>query len=623
MSRALLVLLALSLGACRDDDRYEGAFDLPTAAAVLQPELAGPFEEPVGFVANGIGGQITPLALKQGRMLTDDRVAAFQRTNPLPTGAARLLSGIAVYAPADDQIDLFVGDRTYSQLLRVPYVDGLDDDGFPVEVEPTLGEVRFVDADGSGDSPSLVNVEIKPGYTSTEDWTVTWDGRRWNVEGSRSGRAEAGVRSGERFIGRKRNIALTPKGSASAGDHFTFSTDSGIEEIDVGGIPLAVTITPDQSRLALVVHDEDTDAAVVRWVHPDRLEVLGDAPLDAGASPWRFAWSEDGTRLFVSDTALPAAWEIELGASVARDTVTRHSLPFPSLDVAQLTHADTGQRVLFVAAADRPEVWRLDLDASGADRFLDVNPYVEGVQGQVFRSAVRGLEAMPVPYQFDERDADGVRRWGRSVAISLSSGRVVFMKEENGCLVSDQLGPRSEAQSQFGNVDYETNFELPGVSFLEPNQDNNRHVQVAACGGIARSETWTLRYRVDEGGWEVRGSISGEQSQLAFEDQRYTSDSGAISFVMRSGVFPSRDDYTLVFNTLEGITSADGVDANLENAVRIDAPSDPVYFQYLVGPSDKGWKTIDRRPFVLVGAEGGDIVTRIKPQDGTVDVTWR
>ena len=42
-----------------------------TALGVLHPENGGPYEEPVGFVGNGHGGQIVPLALKQGRFLNE------------------------------------------------------------------------------------------------------------------------------------------------------------------------------------------------------------------------------------------------------------------------------------------------------------------------------------------------------------------------------------------------------------------------------------------------------------------------------------------------------------------------------------------------------------------------
>ena len=98
-----LLLLVLGLSACEEDPTYEGAFEIPVAATVLQPEDTDMlFEEPIGFVANANGGRIHMLSLKQGRFLSDDPTSAFLRGNPLATGEARQLGGIAAWAPAPE-----------------------------------------------------------------------------------------------------------------------------------------------------------------------------------------------------------------------------------------------------------------------------------------------------------------------------------------------------------------------------------------------------------------------------------------------------------------------------------------------------------------------------------------
>jgi len=142
MSRALLPLgLVLSLAvACRDDEPWEGNFDLPSAGAVLQNEVGGPFEEPVGYAASAHGGQIAILALKQGRYLTDDDTASFVSAPPLATGRNRVIGGLATYAPDEQNTVVYAADRAYGQVLRIPHVVGLDPNGVPKRVMPTATE---------------------------------------------------------------------------------------------------------------------------------------------------------------------------------------------------------------------------------------------------------------------------------------------------------------------------------------------------------------------------------------------------------------------------------------------------------------------------------------------------
>src|SRR5690606_20061792 len=167
------LLALLVLAGCEEDEPYEGAFDMPTGLSVLTPDH-GPFEQPVGFVANGVGGQIVPLDLKYGRFLTDDPTASFLRTNFLATGGARVLTDVAAWAPSETEVTLFAADRAFSTLLRVPYVIGLDEQGFPLEgffvgeeahFDPFVADVR---AEVSGDATLADDIELKNGYSATE-----------------------------------------------------------------------------------------------------------------------------------------------------------------------------------------------------------------------------------------------------------------------------------------------------------------------------------------------------------------------------------------------------------------------------------------------------------------------
>lgn len=617
----ITVSMAFALAACGEDPGYEGAFDMPVAAAVLQPEVGGPFQQPVGFVANGVGGQIIPLDLKFGRFLTDDPTAGFLRTQWLPTGGARVLADVAVYAPTASEVTLYAADRAFSTLLRVPYVVGLDDNGFPIEgflqdgeivTEPLILDVR---AEVSG-NVRLENIEVKAGYTTTETWVVEFvpEGGHWLVTGSRSGRQEQRVASGQRFVAEKRRIAFTIQGQGLEGDRFEIDTDNGVRELDIGGTPQVLAMSPDQTVLAMVIADEDGDASL-RLMDP-ATETLTDIDLPDDAEPGRLAWSDDGMALFAADNGRPAFWEIR-----GPGTVIEHVLPFPTVDVAPLFSMELGRRV-FLVPLDGDTVWIYDLDE---EDFVDINPAVPGAQGMPFASPVTGIEAIPLEHLYRDVNDDGVRRSGRSVAVSLQQGKVVFMEEETGCLLRDQLGPRTQIDGSLGQIrDVATNFDnVPFGAFMQENLGNDRRVIVNPCAGIAQEEAWTVRFNRNLAAWVVEGGLSGTQERLAFEDERYLSDNGEVSFVIRAGSAPSQDGWLFTFSVLDGVLEANGDnDRDGQREIPMDVPGDPVFFHYTVGPARAGWQRVDRRAFVLVPAQSADLVGRVDPQEGDIEVRW-
>ncbi len=621
MSRARLALsLAVTLAACTKPPPWEGTFDVPDAGAVLQPQTGGPFIDPVGYVASLHGGQIAMLDLRQGTFLSDQPTASFVRSAPLSAGRARILSGLAVYAPDQVVVDVFATDRAYGHLLRIPHVVGADDRGAPIRHEPTATEPLFVDADSSGDSARVEGLVVRLGYTSTEDWTLTYDGETWRVVGSRSGPQEKRPRMGETFEGDRRVIELRVEGTASAGDRIEFSTDSGIAEIDLGGTPTRLAMAPDQSVLAVAVQDTESDTGALRLVDPAAGASKEDVPLPLDAIPGRMAWSEDSTRLFVSDVRRPAAYEVVLDAGAFVELI-EHTLPWPVFDVAPML----GERedVLWVAPVEGRSVWLYDLRA-GALR--DYNPLTPGVDGLYFDTPVRGLETLPLAYQWLETDDEGTRIWGRSVAVSLFTGRLVFLGEHTHCLVQDPLGPRTDTNASVtGVVDYTTNFAgSQGAAFLERNGANDRSVLVNRCAGVARRETWSLTYKRDLQAWEVEGSRSGVQQALVYEDQRYVSDEGAFSLTLRGGTQPSQEGWRVSFSVSPGMVEAQGYnDQDRLRDVELDLPSDPVFFHHdRVETQGEAWSEVRDAPFVMVAASASDLVGRIDPVDGRIEVAW-
>jgi hypothetical protein len=623
----LIFALALLLAACTDPPPYMGAFQLPTAAAVLQPEVGGPFDEPIGFVANAHGGSIVQLALKQGRFLNDDPTVSFLRTNFLATGSTRRLSAVAVRAPAPASVEVWAGDLQYETLLRVPYLHDCELEPTHPECEgaaagaPVEQGVGFVVVESPA-SAELQGVEVKRGYTTTERFTIRFDGAEWTVDGTRSGRQLSAI-PGEVYKTYERELGFTlldPNGDAQAGDTFVVDTFNGVAEIDVGGAPLDLKLSPDGALLALLVADATTGIPVVRWFDPDSATVVADVTLAADAWPTRLAWTEDGA-LLVADRDHPAVWEIPVGEIAAIE----HPTPWPTLDMASLDGED--RRRLYVVPLDGTGLWLLDRDT---DELLDVNLATAAVDGLSFTSTVLGVEALPRRYRTTEFTDDTLRVVDRTVSVALSDQRVVWAHESTGCLVQDNLGPLTVLQ-QSGR-DYATSFDVndPSQPSLSISAANGRHVVVNSCSGIARSETWELRYDQNAQGWLVNGTISGRQSQLAYEDQRYLSDDAAVSFTIQSGPVPTREGSLITFQVDEGVPEVIG-DANGDGVadISLGLGSDPVYFEYragLAGAIDdfdgEGWYAQDIRPFVLVLGTATNIVGRIDPQEAQLEVGW-
>jgi hypothetical protein len=304
-------------------------------------------------------------------------------------------------------------------------------------------------------------------------------------------------------------------------------------------------------------------------------------------------------------------------------------MPWPTLDVASLDGPD--RRRLFVVPSDSSSLWVFDRDT---DTVLDINALVEGDQGLTFTSTVLGLEALRRPHLLPQYTDDEVRLSGRSVALALADNRVVFAHEETGCLVQDSLGPRTEESSTGlgGPVDYDTSYldSFVGAPTLEIQGASGRHVAVNTCAGIAPSETWTLTFDQNLQGWRVVGELSGEQQGIAIEDERYLSDNGEVSFVIRAGIMASRDGWTIQFQVDNGAAEANG-DRDLDGIAEFDIgiSSDPVYFEYQVGHAGPigdsqgaGWLPVDIRPFVLLPAASSNEVGRVDPQEALIEVGW-
>ncbi len=613
---AMVPWMALAISvACTDDESAEPHFDGPVAAAVLYPEDGGPFEEPVAFVSNSRSGRITPLDLKGGRLLTDDLAASFLRASYIATGRARILGPIAVWAADTETVTLFVSDFANDVLLEVPYIVSVDSE--PVELAPQATEPVFVDADGSGDNASMDDLQLRTGYTTTEDWVVEYDGEYWLATGSRSGPQYLEASFEQEYHTGNRELEFTITGSATAGDYFTLSTDTGIVEHDVGGAVQDLSLAPGTSSLALCVFDRDTGESALSLFDAAQGQLVGTIPLPDGAQPYRLDWDDSGSLLYVADAALSFAYEIIVDMdSPDASSVRQIPAPGPLVDLAYLATDDYERLALAPAGTNRVDI--LDL---ATDELLNVNPYTEQVEGLDLGSPVTGLAAAPVPVLTQQTTEWGARIEKDVVVVSLFEGRMVMLDMESGCLVQDATGPHSyeDSSAYFGFSDQGE----PSSPYLWEDESSTEHVMVNECAGVALSETWTVTWDEMEQAWWVEGTVSGLQENMAFNDLRYVSDQGAISFTIMSGAAPATegDQYTL--SIVDGVMDFDG-DLNGDGSVDkpLELPGRPTCFWYDSGPTGGGWDQLDRRVFALWPIMNSDYTLRARLTSGDIEILW-
>jgi hypothetical protein len=621
MSARIVAISLCLLAGCDEEEVYSGAFTMPVTAGILAdntlPQL---FDEPVGFVADGVGGRIHPLALKQGRPLTDDPTASFVPAHALATGSQRLLNSVVAWRSGPDTVDVYATDKRYGHLLRIPYVvrvEELRSDDTTTLVpreQRTLASLRVAsDKDGNAiNRVSMKPFRVATGYAASEAWSVTYDGSSWVVEGSRSGRQLERAVGGEPYETEGRALSFTIRGDAKAGDNFAFLTDNGIVEHTTPGVPTHLALRDGSRDLAVVVANGETAG-----LHLFDLDagVLTDSLLPDEAVAGRVTVEPGSQSLFAGDERLPVLWEVQND-----NQVIGHPVPWPLMDVTPLF--SEGRRQLYLVPLGSPAVWLFDLDTG---EVVDLNPLEAGDQGLNFASPVNGIEALPVKHLYVDETDEGVRRSGRSVAVALQEGKLLFIEEDTGCLMADGLGPRSRLSSDYTGTDYTRSYDgVPGAAALEATDGSGRHVTVYGCSGLVRSQVWSLVFDVNEQHWVVEGTTSGVQQVVAYEDERYTTDDGTISFVIRSGSVATEDGWKIQFQVDSGAVSINGdQDGDGIAEVRFRNPGDPVFFDYRVGPNDGGWKEVDERPFVLIPIQGANLVARADPQEGDLDVTWQ
>jgi hypothetical protein len=635
----IVLALGLLMG-CETVNYRLGVFDGPMGTAVLNPE-GTVFEEPVGFVANSRNGIIVPLDLKHGTMLSDQYGAPFLRPRWIATGARRMLGQMAVWSSAEDKVTVFATDMAHEVMIEAPYMTGFD--GEPIVPTPRYTKPTFTDLDESGNSATMTDVVLRRGWTTTETWIVEFDGAEWVVYGSRSGRQPLNAKTGEPYRSLEREIEFTIHGKATRGDRFTFRTETGVVEHDLGGVVLALQQIPNQDLLIAAVWDPLVEAgSVVLW-DLQLGEERGRFEMPDDAQPWRFAFGESAADLYIADAHQAVVYKTWLNLEYPEQTYWDEiptdgaigsiayveDRPDPLLVELHEGDADTGifddpsverdYAHLFVApvGANRVDVYDLETDT-----WLDVHPQDDSDRGIDLYSPIVGMAATPERVMLQQETNWGTRVQKKVVTVTTFDGSLLMLEGDTGCAANSIQGAhvpiiQGVESISFADMGKESN------PYLFKDSATQRRIMTPKCGGVVQTEKWNVVYSEVDGSWETEGSKSGIQETLAYEDERWVSDDGAISFTIMSGTMPATDGDGFMFFTDEGIL-------RIEQAVRaqglssepLELPGEPTVFQYRAGPSAGGWDELDYRAFVLLPITNSDIVLRVRLQAWETEAIW-
>lgn len=593
----LTALLCLCFAGCEGEEEYFYRLHGPTDVTVLP--AGGVFEVPVAYTPNFRTGQVAKIDLKRFDMLVEESVAPFISSPYLPCGRDRVLDQIAVTTDGSMAVDVFVSDNQRDQVLRVPHAipDGMGGFDFATVEGPYPTDTPAADVDGmplSG-GPVLDGLEVREGYATTEEWSIVYHGASWVVTGTRSGRQLHEAVPGIPYESDGGELAFTVlHGGAEVAEdtHFTFFVDTGIVEFDVPGIVADLQTTPGGTMVVASVIGYAGESGL--WVHHGD-DDLNWIELPAGAVPENMSFSREGDVLFVADSSdanrvLEVAFDEDDPASFV---VTEIPVDEPNIDVVE--GRDPDHDYLFVAAAYGESISLFDRSTGDP---VDVNPWTAEVDPIEVGSLITGLAASEEPLELNSITPVDRLEWRHAVVATTFAGYLHVYEADTGCeAVETAFGPYLESLSSGNNVAFEDVGPMSDTSLLE-DPITAEAVTVNPCGGIARNQGWTVRYREASLDWEVEGSESGVQLNVAIEDTRYVSDAGEISFVIASGAQASSDGDYFQFWINDGVSPISVT----------ELPTDPVIYTDVFGARSGSWWQHNEREIAVVANPGDDVV---------------
>ena len=593
---ALLWLLGVVSIGCSGEEQYFHRLHGPTDAAVLPP--GGVFEVPVAYVTNFRSGQIAKLDLKRFDLLVEESSSAWMSAPYLACGRDRVLDQIAVASDGETWVDVYVSDNQRDQILRVPHVLADDAGGYsfasaggpyPNEPLPQTPDGNLV-----AEGPFLDGLEIRDGFATTEEWTVTFRGHSWEVAGSRSGPQLREAVPGIPYESDGDEIAFTVLHMGSEpieGTSFTFFVDTGIVEYEVPGIVADMAITPAGTMLIASVIGYGGDHGM--WIlHGDDANWL---ELPAGTVPENLGFSRDGDAVFVADSSENNRVLRLAFAEGDPESFEISEIPVSesSIDVAH--GRDPDHDYLFVASAYGHTVEIIDL-ASGDP--VDVNPWTPEVESVDVGSLIVGLDASEGLIELNSVTSSDRFDEKYVVVATTFAGFMHVIEADTGCqAVETSYGPYLEQLNSGTTISYNDVGPASDTQLLA-DMVTGEPVSVNTCGGIAQDQAWTLRYSGLTLDWELEGAESGVQENRVVEDVRYVSDAGEVSFVLASGARASSDGDWIQFWVNDGVSPI-GVQ---------ELPTDPVVYTDIYDFREGSWWAHKEREIAIVANTGDDVV---------------
>ena len=575
--------------ACTQPQNYQAMFDGPSYISIRNPESLDMFSEPVGFVSNSRSGRIVPIDMVHMGPFSDQIAAPFLRGRGVATGSQRQLQKHLVYQNEVGDVRMIIHDPFHQKLVDIPY---LSDGRTPIV--PMSSEPVFADNDTSGEEAVLSNIVLSTGYTTTEEWTMTFDGESWLVMGSRSG-PQPNASFDESYTSNEGEVSFTITGSASLGDKITFSSDTGISEIDVGGIPLSFAATDDQIIVS-VWDPENEQGGLTIFSLSTKLQ-LAHYPAPEGSQPWLISIIDDNT-VFVSDAYNPTLYRF----SFQEDWV-----PISTPDVVEDLHflSSDSSNKLYVGGPY--SISRYDIDEQSWDNLNLLDQTSNSIQlFNPFQEFSTNSMSGTLPTRHN-----GEYREDEMILVSFASGEVMMLEGERGCLSTTSDGPSLEESGYAGAssvIFYDEG--TASTPFLTTDTYASSQISLNPCGGILKDESWSITFDETRGDWEIEGSVTGIQTKRAVPHERYISDRGEISFTIADGALQATDGDSFNFDTRSNLLLFSSITNNQGRLEALEHPRAGVFY------------TSEDESYAAVPLQGSDIVVRIDIEEWLLTGMW-
>lgn len=479
---------------------------------------------------------------------------------------------------------------------------------------------------------------LREGKTTTERWTAVYDASHgsFQVYGTRSGVQEARAVPGEIYYSDQNELEFLVEVEAGVsvpdGAQFSLETDSGLLELDMPGLIGDLRVLPAQALALVSVQVTAADDANADTAEPvsGRLVGVDLSPLAEGGTPSvvfdlalcsdenpvegepclnevkpaGMELDEEGQRLFITDAGDGGGIFV---AELSQEPVAlRYIRGFgPNFDVAYVHDAtvEEGYEHLFVVTLRDGDIPLYDLKA---EQFVDVNPVSPELDPVRMRVPVRAITAAQRPVDTRELNDEQVPIQSILVAVSTFEGEIYALHGSSGCMVYG-----SAVRASVDNSESSLALSLDAGATSNPqvvpfNGGNGQSLALLSrCGGISPTETWVVTYDALLGGYRVRGTVSNEvdeyQENIAYENQRYVSDGGEISFFIQGGTLPTTDGDTFELD----------VSGNIQPYTAASISGDMAIYTQTWGDRNQAWTPVNFRSVLVLPLVSADRVIKL------------